>query len=231
MTGRIAGLWRYPVKSMGPEPLEVVAVAAGGLVGDRRWALVRPGLADHPFPWLTIRQRNDMASYLPAYDDPSDPDRSTVTVTTPAGARLPLTAPQLLTELLPGVTVRHDPAGLPDDSPLSIVTRRSLASLEALVGLPVDVQRLRPNVLVDDAGTGPWPEEDWVGRTVRLGDVLVEVTGRDPRCAILNVDPATAGRDPGYLRTLTREHDMCVGVYARVVTAGRFSVGDPVDAG
>src|SRR4051794_8227570 len=39
--GRVAALWRYPVKSMAAEPLESVDVAWHGLVGDRRWAFFR----------------------------------------------------------------------------------------------------------------------------------------------------------------------------------------------
>lgn len=37
--GRVTQLWRYPVKSMGGERLEEVAVSAAGLVGDRAWAV------------------------------------------------------------------------------------------------------------------------------------------------------------------------------------------------
>lgn len=42
MTGRvgtIAGLWRYPVKSMGGERLEHAAITRGGIPGDRGWAV------------------------------------------------------------------------------------------------------------------------------------------------------------------------------------------------
>ncbi|MEM7278603.1 MAG: MOSC N-terminal beta barrel domain-containing protein, partial [Pseudomonadota bacterium] len=35
---RVVGLWRYPVKSMGPEELDEVEISWHGLQGDRRWA-------------------------------------------------------------------------------------------------------------------------------------------------------------------------------------------------
>ena len=38
--GRVVGLWRYPVKSMGGERCEGVSVDTGGIVGDRGYALV-----------------------------------------------------------------------------------------------------------------------------------------------------------------------------------------------
>ena len=43
VVGRVAGLWRYPVKSMAAERLENVEVSWHGLAGDRRWAFIRDG--------------------------------------------------------------------------------------------------------------------------------------------------------------------------------------------
>src|SRR5438093_9475560 len=40
--GSVVGLWRYPVKSMMGEELNAAEVTEGGLVGDRRFAVVDP---------------------------------------------------------------------------------------------------------------------------------------------------------------------------------------------
>lgn len=37
--GRVAEIWRYPVSSLGGEPLDTVAVSPGGLASDRRFGL------------------------------------------------------------------------------------------------------------------------------------------------------------------------------------------------
>src|ERR1700755_3398263 len=37
--GHVAELWRYPVKSLGGTPVEQVDVSAGGMLGDRLWAV------------------------------------------------------------------------------------------------------------------------------------------------------------------------------------------------
>ena len=60
LVGRVAAVLCYPVKSMAAEPVEDVDVSWHGLSGDRRWAFVRPDLPSNGFPWLTLRQRNDL---------------------------------------------------------------------------------------------------------------------------------------------------------------------------
>jgi uncharacterized protein len=54
--GTIAGLWRFPVKSMLGQELDAVDVAQGGIVGDRAFALVdletgKVASAKHPKVW------------------------------------------------------------------------------------------------------------------------------------------------------------------------------------
>ena len=49
-------IWRYPVKSMGGESLEQVAVGETGVLGDRTWA-VRDEVTGKPFASLVTRLR------------------------------------------------------------------------------------------------------------------------------------------------------------------------------
>ena len=88
VVGRVVGLWRYPVKSMAPEALSEAEVSWQGVEGDRRWAFVRDAAEQSPFPWLTLRQRADMAHYRPRIVDPAKPDASPTVVRTPDGAEL-----------------------------------------------------------------------------------------------------------------------------------------------
>lgn len=71
---RVVGLWRYPVKSMGAEALAEVDVSWHGLAGDRRWAFIRNGVAHSGFPWLTLRERDDMNLYHPSFLEPARAD-------------------------------------------------------------------------------------------------------------------------------------------------------------
>ena len=93
--GRVTGLWRYPVKSMGAEVLAEAEVSWNGLAGDRRWAFIRDGMARSGFPWLTIRQRPEMGRFRPSFVDPDRPDASRTTVLTPSGERFDVADPAL----------------------------------------------------------------------------------------------------------------------------------------
>src|SRR4051812_44709873 len=84
--GRVAALWRYPVKSMAAEPLAQAEGSWHGLTGDRRWAFIRDGMVNSGFPWLTIREHAEMRHYRPSFVHPERPDASPVAVHTPTGA-------------------------------------------------------------------------------------------------------------------------------------------------
>lgn len=83
--GRVVGLWRYPVKSMGAEALAQVDVSWHGFIGDRRWAFIRNDVPQRGFPWLTLRERGDMSHYRPSFVEPDRPDKSATVVRTPSG--------------------------------------------------------------------------------------------------------------------------------------------------
>ena len=85
VVGRVVALWRYPVKSMAAERLDEVEVSWHGLAGDRRWAFIRDGHVRSGFPWLTIRERPDMARYQPRFAEPDRPNGSLTLVRTPSG--------------------------------------------------------------------------------------------------------------------------------------------------
>ena len=226
--GRVVALWRYPVKSMGAEPLEEVEVSWHGLAGDRRWAFVRGGVERSGFPWLTIRERPDMGLYRPYFVEPSEPNTSPTRVRTPAGRDFDVVDPALAAELGHGARVIKQDRGVFDTFPLSLITTQTVASLGATVGAELDVRRFRPNLLVEAACHDAFPEDAWVGAVLRIGGATMRVDKRDGRCAVVNVDPATAERDPSTLRAIAKTREGCLGVYGSTVQPGRVAVGDPV---
>lgn len=229
LAGRVVGLWRYPVKSMGAEALPEVDVSWQGLAGDRRWAFVREEARASGFPWLTLRERPEMNHYAPCLADPTRPDQSATSVRTPSGHTLEVTDPALAQELWPkGARVLRQDRGAFDTFPLSLLTTQTIAWLGSVVGAELAVQRFRPNFLVEAAGPGAFAEDGWVGRVLRIGSLRLRLDKRDGRCAVITIDPATAERDPAILRTVAKEREGCLGVYGSTVAPGRVRIGDDV---
>ena len=232
--GRVAGLWRYPVKSMAPEELDSAEVSWHGLTGDRRWAFIRAGQVRSGFPWLTLRERPELAHYRPRFAQPDRPNASLVLVGTPAAAEFDVADPALAAELGTGVRVIKQDRGIFDTMPLSLLTIQALAGLGLAAGAGLAAARFRPNLLVDALGGDfPWypeiPEDAWVGRILRIGALRMRVDKHDLRCVVPTIDPVTLCRNPAILRTIARDRGNRFGVYASTVEPGRVAVGDPVE--
>ncbi len=243
VVGRVAALWRYPVKSMAAEELDSADVSWHGVAGDRRWAFIRDGQVRNGFPWLTIRQRPEMARYRPRFAEPDQPNASVTLVRTPSGVELDVADPALAAELGPGVRVMKQYRGIFDTMPLSLLTTQSLTDLGRLVGTDptstgppstnpastnLTALRFRPNLLVEASG-GEFPEDTWVGRVLRIGGLRMRVDKRDMRCVMVTIDPVTLHRNPAILRAIAQDRGGGLGVYGSTVEPGPVVVGDSVE--
>ena len=226
--GRVVGLFRYPVKSMGAEALDSIDVGWNGLAGDRRWAFVRDGLVRSGFPWLTIRELPEMWHYQPRLVEPDQPELSATVVRTPTGEEIDVVEPALAVRLGEGVRVIKQGRGIFDTMPLSVITTQTISALSSMIGSELDARRFRPNILVEATGNEAFPEDQWVGEVLCIGGMKMRVDKRDKRCVMVNVDPDTAQRDPEILRAIARERQACLGVYGSTVKPGRITVGDSV---
>jgi hypothetical protein len=123
--------------------------------------------------------------------------------------------------------IRQD-RGVFDTFPLSLITTQTIANLAATVAAPLEVQRFRPNLLVEAEGTLAYPEDSWVGQVLCIGTMRMRVDKRDGRCAVITIDPSTGERNPAILRAVAQHREGCLGVYGSTVQPGRVSVGDDV---
>ena len=228
VVGRVAALWRYPVKSMAGERLDAAEVSWHGLAGDRRWAFIRDGQIRSGFPWLTMRELPELAHYRPRFADPERPDATVTLVRGPSGGEFDVADPALAAELGSGVRVIKQNRGVFDTMPLSLLTTATLASLGRMVGMELAPERFRPNMFVE-AFHGSFPEDAWVGRNLQIGGLQMRVDQLDQRCVMPTIDPVTLIREPAILRVIAQERDGRLGVYGSTVRPGRVAVGDPVE--
>jgi uncharacterized protein YcbX len=109
------------------------------------------------------------------------------------------------------------------------MTTASLARLGATAPDSLfDVRRFRPNVLVETGDPPGFPEDAWIGRRLRLGEVELAVETACPRCVMTTHPFAELPKDPAVMRALVREHGGDLGVYCRVLRPGRVHEGAAV---
>lgn len=254
----VVTLWRYPVKSMQGEELDAAEITAGGLLGDRRFAVFDSATgelanAKNPRKWPRFY------SFRAAYTEPPRAGSAlpAVRITTPRGTSATTDEaglPRLLSEAL-GRRVTLSPplaaataeeyviAGdqaasfdLPsqtffDSATLHLVTTASLDRLRSLHPAGrIEPRRFRPNIVV---ATGPdtsgFAENDWVGRKLAIGEhVRLRVTMGTDRCNMPTLAQADLPKDSRILRTVARYNNMQVGVYAEVISGGPIRRGDSI---
>ncbi len=118
---------------------------------------------------------------------------------------------------------------------VTLVTSGSLALLAERLGRPAVGARFRATFEVDSGDARAHVEDDWAGRTLRVGTARLRVRGAVPRCAVVDLDPASGVRDAEVLATLAvyRRHqgEVSFGVDAEVIAPGRVVTGDRVELG
>jgi uncharacterized protein YcbX len=118
-----------------------------------------------------------------------------------------------------------------DAFPLMLMSESSLRAMhERAPESRFDARRFRPNLLVSDvASSEPFPEQEWRGRRVQLGEAVLQITVECPRCVMVTHGFDDLPKDPAVMRSLVREADGNLGVYATVETPGRVKVGDALE--
>jgi len=246
---QIAGLYRYPVKGLSPEPLPSVALQAGQTFpADRRYAIENgPSGFDPQAPaWLPkshylMLMRNERLAGLQAHYEDST-HQLTIRESGQLVARGDLETAEGCAAIEAFFTTNF--AGELKGPPkvlsggghsfsdvarkvVSIINLGSLEAVENIVGLSVHPLRFRANLYV--SGWPAWHEFELLGQTLAIGAARLKVVKRIARCAAINVDPETAVRDleipPALMRRLG--HADC-GVYAEVIAGGAIATGDDV---
>lgn len=252
VTGRIASIYRHPVKGFTPERLDAVSLAPDRPFPCDRLFAVEDGPSgfDPAQPahisktrFTVLAKIAKVAAARTAFNDATgvltatavgSPDFSGL-LTSDAGKRA---FADWLTDLLgpdaegPLRVIEGPGAHRFTDHPkgqVSIVNLASVRDLGARMGLTLDPLRFRANLYVD--GWPAWAENDWVGRTLKLGGARATVLKPIARCAAVGVDPVSAARDLDLVEALFDHlgHVWC-GVYVQIAAAGKLAAGDTAEA-
>jgi uncharacterized protein len=114
---------------------------------------------------------------------------------------------------------------------VNVLTTASLKKMETMNPHAMwDVRRFRPNFLIETAdGVEDLVESTWAGKTLRLG--TVELKGEIPcaRCGMTTHAQDGLPKDPSVLRTIVKDADQNLGLYASVSKPGEVRIGDSME--
>ena len=117
-----------------------------------------------------------------------------------------------------------------DAFPIMLATRQSLNTLSARAPTSrFDPRRFRANFIVNVVGSdAAYPEQDWIGRELHVGDAVLKIVDTCPRCSMTTHATADLPRDTEVMRHLVKEADGNLGVYAKVIKHGTVKAGQSV---
>ena len=205
----IAGLWRYPVKSLAGQRLSTAVLEPDGIVGDRLVVVagpegVRTSRRQHRL--LGLRGTLDAEGRALINGHPWDSKEALRLVKDSAGDDAWLEP-------------AHETNRF-DILPLLVATDGAVASFGR------DVRRLRPNILI--GGVDGMSENEWPGATLHIGAAVIGLDSRRTRCPMTTVDPDTLERDPEVLRDIGRRFNGRLALNAAIVRGGVLHEGDEV---
>ena len=205
----VAGLWRYPVKSLAGERLEQAVLRTDGIPGDRTVRVRGPEgvrTSRRQYRLLGLKGTLDSDGVPRINGHPWNSDEALALVKRAAGADAWLEAWEGLERF--------------DILPLLVATDGAVAAFGR------DVRRLRPNILI--GGVDGLDEHHWPGGELHIGDAIIRIDSLRGRCHMTTVDPDTLEIDSGVLRDIVKRFGNQLALNADVVRGGTIRVGDPV---
>lgn len=240
----LSEIWRYPIKSHSREQLSEISVTAGqSLPRDRHWAVVHDASDATGSEWVSCRNFSigAKAPKLTAIHSKWHDDDTTVTLSHPdrddltfdpdhdgnalidwTRGMIPDNRPQSA-RLVRAVTRAMTDTDYPS---ISIGNLASHRAFEQHMKTSLSHLRWRCNLWID--GAEPWSEFDWIGKTIRVGDVEFEIKERVQRCTATQANPKTGDRDADTLAALNALGHQDFTVYAVAKTSGTLHITDQV---
>lgn len=233
--GEVEAIFRYPVKSMAGERLEVASLGWHGIEGDRRLALRR--IENHSgMPWLTASKLPDLVLFSPQRREQGARENGPTHIRTPNGEEMHIFSAELAEEIgrrhgspVEMMQLRH---GIFDETCISVIASATVREIGRLARRELDVKRFRPNIVVRLRQESAFQEDTWLGGELSFGErddaAVIAATMRDERCAMVNLDPDSASAAPEVMKAIVRANQNNAGIYGTVIRTGRVAVGQSI---
>ena len=108
-----------------------------------------------------------------------------------------------------------------------MINLNSIGDFEKKINQKIEFQRFRGNFYVDEIDA--WEERNWIGKNIKINNVLFKVERNIPRCVAINLKPKTDNSDQNLLQSLKKTYNhFDMGVYLRSLNDGKIKVGNSV---
>jgi MOSC domain-containing protein len=230
VVGQLAVLRRFPIEPLGGETPNEVAVRQEGAVGDRVYELAE----EQSGQALTWQSAPDLLLYSARFLEDlvvDDLERWT-RVILPDGREFPMGDPAWLSDIAGRlgrpVQLRRAASGSPARGVLHLISRPTLRFVERVYGAAVEPRWLRANFVVELSGGKAFEEDEWIGRQIRIGDTLCEVSAPSQGCLAVSYRPERAAGDVSMIEGLLKVRGGSLGLQVRASRGQRIRVADPV---
>ena len=237
--GVVDQLARHVLKGTASEVLTSAKLGWHGISFDRRFGLLRAG-DKSGLPWASPRQHQQLVKWKSslvggsvlqvAVQDHGDDIVFAVDVNDQGELdAFAKSATELLGE---PVKLMNLWSGTFDSMSLSLITTGTMNAVAGAVGEhQLDWRRFRANLVVDTGDQRLWPERQWLGSELRLGEKgasIVRVVRHTTRCQVIDVNPMTGIVDLAAFEAVKAVNRNRAGVYATPQQVGVVETGATV---
>jgi hypothetical protein len=259
--GIVQAIHRYPVKSMAGEQLDHVTLDAGGIPGDRAYALRNTDngkLLSAKLPRIATTLLDCSARYIGSTcvvtvgnDEWSIGDPSltaalgnrlgcNVAIEHTGGGSYESEWPDIDGVDLQGthdfpVAMMTEASTFADLAGMHVLTTSSLAAIAAAApNSAITAQRFRPSVLIDSGAAADYIENAWAGHRLAIGGAVISVTMPTMRCVMTTVAQGDLAADKRILQALAatnRLHFDGAGHFGCLGAYGEVTTGGEISVG
>lgn len=247
----VAGFNVTPVKSTALHHPDAIDLRREGAVGDRRFLFARSdgtrlrGVSKAPLIPIVATWQADEERLTMRLSDGTVVEGSTL----PAGERVEVKLfdrtisarpidPSFAEALAPAVDETLALLRVEEPENAGGMHRTSIVSLASVEDVGVrgadpglDPRRFR--MLIELDGLDAYEEDAWQGHRIRVGEAVLRIGERMPRCVMTTLDPETGEKNFDALKVLAGYRkvgtEVVLGVYGDVDQPGRIERGDPVE--
>ena len=111
---------------------------------------------------------------------------------------------------------------------VSLLNTKSINDFEKKTNKKIETSIFRGNIYID--GVEPWKEREWIGKTIKINNVLFKVEKNIPRCVAINLKPNTDDSSFNLLQLLKKNYNhFDMGIYLTPLNDGQINISDSLN--